>query len=81
MSRTKYADKFRRLPTGGPGGGSKAERKCHATDPDYTAEEVEFMTAMERYCREHGVRNPSCGEILAVAKALGYRLTDRKERA
>lgn len=40
---------------------------------DYGPDEVEFMLAMERYRREHRRRFPTCSEVLAVVKSLGYR--------
>jgi hypothetical protein len=39
----------------------------------YTPAEVEFMTAMERYRREHHRPYPTCSEVLAVLESLGYR--------
>lgn len=40
---------------------------------EYTADEVEFMMAMDRYKREKGKPFPNWAEVLEVAKALGYR--------
>lgn len=40
---------------------------------DYTPEELEFMLAMERFKTKHGKPYPDCCDVLAVAKALGYR--------
>lgn len=40
---------------------------------DYTDEEREFILAMERYKRERKRPFPSFTEVLAVARALGYR--------
>lgn len=41
-------------------------------DVTYAADEVEFMCAMERFKRRFG-REPTCRDVLAVARALGYR--------
>lgn len=40
---------------------------------EYTDDEREFMLAVERYKREKRRPFPTCREILAVAKSLGYR--------
>lgn len=40
---------------------------------DYTAEEFEFLQAMERYRREKRRPFPTFTEVLAVARSLGYR--------
>ena len=37
-------------------------------------DEVEFMMAMERFKREYHRPHPTCRDILAVARSLGYRL-------
>ncbi|MCL2304831.1 MAG: hypothetical protein FWC43_05755 [Planctomycetaceae bacterium] len=39
---------------------------------DYTAEEVEFMTALDEYKRNSGRMFPTCSEILEVLTNLGY---------
>lgn len=39
---------------------------------EYTAEEVEFMQAMDAYKRASGRMFPTCSEILEVIKKLGY---------
>jgi hypothetical protein len=39
----------------------------------YSAEEVAFMFAVERWMRQHRARYPSSREVLRVAHALGYR--------
>jgi hypothetical protein len=39
---------------------------------DYTAEELEFMRAMDDYKRASGRMFPTCSEILEVIRALGY---------
>lgn len=38
-----------------------------------TKDEVDFGAAIDRYKREHGRPNPAWFEVLAIAKALGYR--------
>ncbi|MDR3183137.1 MAG: hypothetical protein LBT89_09510 [Planctomycetaceae bacterium] len=39
---------------------------------DYAADEIEFMNALAEYKRSSGRVFPTCSEILAVLKALGY---------
>ena len=39
---------------------------------EYTAEEVEFMNALNEYKRNSGRMFPTCSEILEVLKGLGY---------
>ena len=39
---------------------------------DYTAEEIEFMTALDAYKRTSGRMFPTCSEILEVVRKLGY---------
>jgi hypothetical protein len=39
---------------------------------DYTAEEVEFMGAMDNYKRRSGRMFPTCSEVLEVIRSLGY---------
>ena len=46
------------------------------SDLEYSPAELEFMLAMERYRREHHRRFPTCCEVLAVVKSLGYRKAD-----
>ena len=40
---------------------------------DYSAEESEFLAAIQRYKARTGRRFPSFTEVLAVAVSLGYR--------
>ncbi len=47
--------------------------KAHNVTPDYTADELEFMLAMESYRRERRRPFPTCCEVLEVLRALGYR--------
>lgn len=39
---------------------------------DYSAEEIEFMQAMDEYKRASGRMFPTCSEILEVIRGLGY---------
>lgn len=39
---------------------------------DYTADEIEFMNALEQYKRTSGRMFPTCSEILEVIRKLGY---------
>ena len=44
---------------------------------DYSADEIEFMHAMDAYKRANGRMFPTCSEILEVIRDMGYvRLTD-----
>ena len=40
---------------------------------DYSAEEVEFLQALDAYKRQYRRPHPTCCEVLAVLKSLGYR--------
>lgn len=46
---------------------------------DYTADECEFLRAIEAYQRKYGRRYPSWREVLAVLKSLGYRKVPAEE--
>lgn len=39
---------------------------------NYSAEEIEFMTALEGYKRSSGRMFPTCSEVLEVLRTLGY---------
>ena len=39
---------------------------------DYTAEEIEFMAALDAYKRSSGRMFPTCSEVLEVFRGLGY---------
>ena len=39
---------------------------------DYTADEIEFMRALDEYKRANGRMFPTCSEILEVVRDLGY---------
>lgn len=39
---------------------------------DYSADEVEFMNALNDYKRKSGRMFPTCSEMLEVVRALGY---------
>lgn len=39
---------------------------------DYTADEMEFMQALEHYKRRTGRMFPTCSEVLEVVRSLGY---------
>jgi len=40
---------------------------------DYTADEMEFMNALDAYKRSSGRMFPTCSEVLEVIRSLGYR--------
>jgi hypothetical protein len=42
----------------------------------FTADEVEFMLAMDRYKRKNDRPFPTWHEVLRVVKSLGYRKVD-----
>jgi hypothetical protein len=42
---------------------------------DYSADEVEFMQALDYYKRTQGRMFPTCSEILEVLRGLGYSKT------
>ncbi len=46
---------------------------------DYSADEIEFMKALDDYKRASGRMFPTCSEILEVFKSLGYVKTARAE--
>lgn len=46
-----------------------------ATGADYTAEETEFLKAVEAFRRQPGKSFPAWTEILALLRSLGYRKT------
>lgn len=39
---------------------------------DYSADEIEFMHALDAYKRANGRMFPTCSEILEVVRGLGY---------
>ena len=39
---------------------------------NYDSAEIEFMQAVEQYKRSSGRRFPTCSEMLAVVRSLGY---------
>ena len=46
---------------------------------DYTAEEIEFMNALNEYKRHSGRMFPTCSEILEVFSSLGYAKRSHEE--
>lgn len=42
-------------------------------EKDYSADELEFMRALDAYKREQQRPFPTCCEVLEVVKSLGYR--------
>lgn len=44
---------------------------------DYTADELEFMQALESYKRSSGRKFPTCSEILEVLRSIGYEKTNQ----
>lgn len=67
-------------PAGAPAEGERRARKDRRRriDPttfekQYTDDELEFMTAMQRFKVQSGKAFPSFGDVLRVARSLGYR--------
>lgn len=65
------------LPTPSPDRRVRKERR-RRIDPttfekQYSDDELEFMNAMQRYKVQSGKAFPSHGEVLRVARSLGYR--------
>ncbi|MDR3232548.1 MAG: hypothetical protein LBT46_02580 [Planctomycetaceae bacterium] len=51
-------------------------RACSITGiPQYSADDIEFMNALSEYKRCNGRVFPTCCEILAILKKLGYAKT------
>jgi len=46
---------------------------------DYSADEIEFMGALDEYKRKSGRMFPTCSEILEVIRDIGYRKVDPSE--
>jgi hypothetical protein len=46
---------------------------------NYSAEEIEFMTALEGYKRTSGRMFPTCSEVLEVLRGLGYEKRENVE--
>ena len=68
------------------GGRRKKVARRRQIDPttcerDYTADEVEFMHALDAYKRAAGRMFPTCSEILEVVRDLGYRRLTPEELA
>ncbi len=48
-------------------------------DREYTAEEMEFMRAMQAYKQSSGRMFPTWSEVLKVLRSLGYEKVDRRD--
>jgi hypothetical protein len=46
---------------------------------DYTADEITFMLAVDRYKRANNCPHPSWEQVLMIARALGYRRVAAEE--
>lgn len=44
---------------------------------DYTQDEIEFMTSMDRYRRDSGRPFPTWSEVLEVVRSLGYQKAEK----
>jgi len=58
-------------------GASRPRRHPVTTEPDYTADEVQFLRAVDRYKHVAGRPWPTWCEILDVLVSLGYRKVAR----
>lgn len=48
---------------------------------EYTADEIEFIRAMDTFMKRTGKRFPTFTEVLAVAKSLGYRKNEPSQQS
>lgn len=49
---------------------------------DYTADEIEFMQALDAYKRANGRMFPTCSEVLEVIRSMGYvRINETTEES
>lgn len=67
----------RTAPPSGPDTDEEPVERRRQIDPttcerDYTADEVEFMNAMNLYRRKTGRNFPTWSEVLEVVRSLGY---------
>lgn len=51
----------------------KTNKRTVGDDRVYTEEQREFMLAIDQYKRDNHRPHPTWAEVLAIAKALGYR--------
>lgn len=70
--RAVNARKTRSLKTDGRGHPTTAEM-------DYTLDETEFFMAVDAWKIRMGRRFPTLGEILAIARSIGYRKEEPQE--
>jgi hypothetical protein len=78
--KTKAHKTTSSIPTAGPARDRRAahpgKRREYAWSPGdgfHSADEIEFMTAIDRYKRERDRRFPSSSEVLEILRSLGYR--------
>ncbi|CAN5877149.1 hypothetical protein BH23PLA1_BH23PLA1_31420 [soil metagenome] len=72
--RKEFAGMHTAIPLPRPARKTRRRRIDPTTfEKQYTDEELEFMTAMQRFKVQTGKTFPSHGEVLRVAYALGYR--------
>lgn len=67
--------KYKRLEKkNNPDGTTTKKQRLSPTTSDrsYTQDEVEFMNALAEFKRESGRLFPTCSEILAVLRGIGY---------
>jgi hypothetical protein len=50
-----------------------------AAGSDYTADEITFMLALDRWKRANNCPHPSWADVLRVARSLGYRRVAAEE--
>lgn len=57
---------------------SRANRHGATSDMDYTAEELDFLRAMDKFRTSNHVQFPSLRETLRVIRSLGYSTRHRE---
>ena len=76
LSKSGATPTIDRVDSGTPTNSKVARRR--QIDPttcerDYSADEIEFMRAMDEYKRKNGRQFPTWSEVLEVVRSMGYR--------
>lgn len=66
------SDQARRASAARQSSGRRRKIDPTTSERDYSAEEIEFMTAMQEYKRRSGRMFPTWSEVLEVLHELGY---------
>jgi hypothetical protein len=72
IARTDASDRAGRASMAGPGHTRRRRIDPTTCDREYSAAELEFMTAMQAYKMSSGRMFPTWSEILEVLTGLGY---------